>query len=51
LTGGGASDELAAAAEFVLEGLHARKLIARSEERGFGSAGVEEETAPRRRWN
>jgi len=51
LTGGGASDELAAAAEFVLEGLHARKLIARSEERGFGAASIEEEIAPRRRWN
>ncbi|HET8986275.1 MAG TPA: sigma 54-interacting transcriptional regulator [Trueperaceae bacterium] len=51
LTGGGANDELAAAAEFVLEGLHARKLIARSEERGFVSVGVEEEAAPRRRWN
>lgn len=51
LTGSGERDELAAAAEFVLEGLHARKLIARSEERGFVAAGVEQEAAPRRRWN
>ena len=51
LTGGGGDDELAAAAEFVLEGLHARKLIARSEERGFGAASIEQEAAPRRRWN
>jgi len=51
LTCEGADDELAAAAEFVLEGLHARKLIARSEERGFGAVSVEQEAAPRRRWN
>ena len=51
LTGGGEADELAAAAEFVLEGLHARKLIARSEERGYGASELEQESAPRRRWN
>ncbi len=46
---------LAVAAEFVLEGLYARKLVARSEERGY--VGVSPETSDgaqggaRRRWN
>jgi len=51
LTGVGDDDELAAAAEFVLEGLHARKLIARSEERGYAAASLDQDAAPRRRWN
>lgn len=43
---------LAAAAEFVLEGLHARKQIGRSEEHGFMRAQPEAEAAPARRsWN
>ena len=55
LAEGSSAAELAVAAEFVLEGLYARKLVARSEERGF--TGVQPETAeaaqsgPRRRWN
>jgi magnesium chelatase subunit I len=46
-------DDLAAAAEFVLEGLVARRAIARSEERGFVAADPELVAggAPRRRWN
>jgi len=52
LAEGEGAEQLAAAAEFVLEGLHARKLIARSEERGYVAAEPE---APRgaqaRRWN
>jgi magnesium chelatase subunit I len=46
-------EELAAAAEFVLEGLYARRQVARSEERGY--VGPEPDAgqvqAPRRRWN
>ncbi len=45
-------ERLAAAAEFVLEGLCARKQIARSEERGYVAKDVEPvATGPRRRWN
>jgi len=49
----GAADEVAAAAEFVLEGLYARKLISRSEERGYTAAGLDPTAsgAPRARWN
>ena len=46
-----APDEVAAAAEFVLEGLHARKLISRSEERGYSSAELEPGVGPRTSWN
>lgn len=46
------ADEVAAAAEFVLEGLHARKLISRSEERGYSAPDLEAAAqAPRARWN
>ncbi len=47
------NDELSVAAEFVLEGLYARKLVARSEERGYTSAEQEavQGAQPRRRWN
>ncbi len=38
------------AAEFVLEGLHARRLIGRSEESGYGAAEPGE-AGPRVRWN
>jgi len=52
LVPGGSADEVAAAAEFVLEGLHARKLISRSEERGYAAADLETAAAaPRARWN
>jgi len=46
-------EDLAAAAEFVLEGLVARRAIARSEERGYVAADPElvAGAAPRRRWN
>jgi magnesium chelatase subunit I len=45
--------DVAAAAEFVLEGLVARRSIARSEERGYVAAESEPaaERTPRRRWN
>ncbi len=47
-----AADEVAAAAEFVLEGLHARRLISRSEERGYSAPDLEAAAqAPRARWN
>lgn len=55
LAEGRAREDLAVAAEFVLEGLYARKLVARSEERGFVGARPETaemaQGAPRRRWN
>lgn len=44
-------EELAAAAEFVLEGLHARRLIARSEERGYSAAEPDQQRGPTRSWN
>jgi len=46
-------EDVAAAAEFVLEGLVARRAIARSEERGYHPADPElvAGAAPRRRWN
>ncbi len=46
-----AQNDLAAAAEFVLEGLYARKQIARSEERGYSAAEPDMSTATRQRWN
>lgn len=51
---GGADPELrVAAAEFVLEGLHARRRIGRSEERGYTAVepDVRETVGARRRWN
>jgi magnesium chelatase subunit I len=48
---GSSKDDVAAAAEFVLEGLYARKQIARSEERGYSAAEPEITQMPRRRWN
>ena len=50
---GATHDDLAAAAEFVLEGLVARRAIARSEERGYVAADPDLAAAagPRRRWN
>src|SRR5690606_8224173 len=51
LAPGGAPDEVAAAAEFVLEGLYARKLISRSEERGYAAPDLDAAAAPRARWN
>jgi len=44
-------DELGAAAEFILEGLYARKQIARSEERGYSAAEPDLAPTARRRWN
>jgi magnesium chelatase subunit I len=52
LAEGPGKDDLAAAAEFVLEGLYARKQIARSEERGYSAPEPEmTQMPPRRRWN
>ncbi|HEX7002873.1 MAG TPA: sigma 54-interacting transcriptional regulator [Trueperaceae bacterium] len=50
---GNGPEELAAAAEFVLEGLYARRQVARSEERGYiaPEPDVSQVQAPRRRWN
>lgn len=46
------TDEVGAAAEFLLEGLYARKQIARSEERGYSAAEPDvPEGGQRRRWN
>ena len=52
LAEGDGSDDLAAAAEFVLEGLYARKQVARSEERGYSAAepDISQENT-RQRWN
>ena len=45
-------DDLAVAAEFVLEGLYARKQVARSEERGYSAAEPDmSQVTTRRRWN
>ncbi|MCA9837699.1 MAG: magnesium chelatase [Trueperaceae bacterium] len=52
LSEGKNSEDIAVAAEFILEGLYARKQVARSEERGYTAA--EPELNPvnaRRRWN
>lgn len=53
LASGAAAEEVATAAEFVLEGLYARRQVARSEERGYVAADPDmaEVQAPRRRWN
>ena len=49
---GDAAEQIGAAAEFVLEGLWARKQVARSEERGYSAAEPDvAQAAPRRRWN
>ncbi len=48
---GSGQDDLAVAAEFVLEGLYARKQVARSEERGYSAAEPEVAPSARRRWN
>lgn len=48
---GSEAGDIAVAAEFILEGLYARKQIARSEEQGYSAAEVDAETVPRRRWN
>ncbi len=51
LAEGAGQEQLAAAVEFVLEGLHARKLIARSEERGYVAAEPDGLHGGARRWN
>ncbi len=51
LAEGRGADDLAAAAEFVLEGLYARKQVARSEERGYSAAEPDMNQVTRRRWN
>lgn len=44
-------EDVAAAAEFVLEGLYARKQVARSEERGYSAAEPDSSQVTRQRWN
>jgi magnesium chelatase subunit I len=52
LAEGDERDELAAAAEFVLEGLYARKQVARSEERGYSAVEPDlSQAGGRRSWN
>ncbi len=51
LAEGNSQGEVAVAAEFVLEGLHARKQVARSEERGYSAAEPDVSQVARRRWN
>ncbi len=53
LSEGDSSADLAVAAEFVLEGLVAKRQVARSEERGYVAAEPDPQLAagPRRRWN
>jgi magnesium chelatase subunit I len=50
---GKGKDDLAVAAEFVLEGLYSRKQVARSEERGYSAAELETmgQGGQRKRWN
>lgn len=43
--------DIAVAAEFILEGLYARKQIARSEERGYSAPEVDPAMQERRGWN
>jgi magnesium chelatase subunit I len=47
----GAPQDVAVAAEFVLEGLYARKQVARSEERGYSAAEPDMSQVTRQRWN
>lgn len=51
LAEGRTAADIAVAAEFVLEGLYARKQIARSQERGYSAAETDVSQLPRRRWN
>jgi magnesium chelatase subunit I len=53
LAEGKGKDDLGVAAEFVLEGLYARKQVARSEERGYSAAELEtmQQGGQRKRWN
>lgn len=53
LAGGSEPELRAAAGQFVLEGLHARRKIGRSEERGYTAVepDVREAVGARRRWN
>ena len=51
ITEGSDSASVATAAEFLLEGLYARKQISCSEEHGYSAAEVDVESAPRRKWN
>ena len=52
LSEGDGRDDLAVAAEFILEGLYARKQVARSEERGYSAAEPDmAQMGSRKRWN
>ena len=45
------SASIATTAEFILEGLYARKRIACSEEQGYSAAEIDVEAAPPKKWN
>ena len=51
LAEGKANEDLATAAEFILEGLYARKQVARSEERGYTAPEPDIQMGARKRWN
>lgn len=51
LSGSRTPQDVAVAAEFILEGLYARKQVARSEERGYSAAEPDMSQTSKRRWN
>ena len=51
LSGSRTPQDVAVAAEFILEGLYARKQVARSEERGYSAAEPDMSQTTRQRWN
>ena len=51
LSGSRNPQDVAVAAEFILEGLYARKQVARSEERGYSAAEPDMSRPTRQRWN
>ena len=51
LSGSRNAQDVAVAAEFILEGLYARKQVARSEERGYSAAEPDMARPTRQRWN
>ena len=51
LSGSRTPQDVAVAAEFILEGLYARKQVARSEERGYSAAEPDMTRNTRQRWN
>lgn len=51
LAEGKSNEDIATAAEFILEGLYARKQVARSEERGYTAPEPDIQMGSRKRWN